>query len=133
MATGGLKHTVEAVGPELVIGLVGTIGTDLDRVAQALSRALDSVGYRTDEEPVSLIERVMQFDRWRDLPKTPFDKRTDARMDAGNELRKHLERNDALALLAMAAIRETRKLEGEVDKPISRYAFVLKSLKTPEE
>jgi len=34
-----------AIRPEIVIGLVGALGTEMNRVEDALSKALTSVGY----------------------------------------------------------------------------------------
>ena len=34
-----------AIRPEIVIGLVGALGTEMTRVEDALSKALTSVGY----------------------------------------------------------------------------------------
>jgi hypothetical protein len=40
-------------GPELVIGLVGAIGTDLAYVSESLERHLKAVGYSSSEIRVS--------------------------------------------------------------------------------
>lgn len=127
---------------ELFIGLVGAIGTDLDAVTRALTRAFEAVNYSARE--IRLIELVEDLDqRWK-LPRTlKGEELYKRRMDAGNELRGILDGNDALVLLAMAAIRDQRRRHHPVrpdakdgdsgDRPIARCAYLLRSLKTPQE
>src|SRR5207248_6497902 len=70
----------------------------------------------------------------KDIPFTPADERTEKLMDAGDALRTALRRGDAMALLAVPAIREERKkITGDVRKPAPRQAYILHSLKRPEE
>jgi cytidine deaminase len=119
-------------GPELVIALVGAIGTDLSIVERELHQHLAAVSYNT--VPVSLIELVRPY-----VDTPAFDdphvlERYMARMDAGDEFRRDLGRPDAIALLAIAAIREQRsKRTGDEKKPLPRHEFLLKSLKNPSE
>jgi hypothetical protein len=55
-------------------------------------------------------------------------------MDAGNEFREVLDRGDALAMLAVGAIREARQEKnGNPNSLIERRAYILKSLKHPTE
>jgi cytidine deaminase len=117
----------------LVIGLVGAIGVDLTAVSAALGRALETVNYTTRD--VRLIELVAALDkRWSYQPDMKLEDRYGKRMDAGNEVRSILKRNDALVLIAMAAIRKLRKdVNSNADRPIKRCAYIVRSLKTPEE
>ena len=124
-------------GPELVIGLIGLIGVDLDSVARDLERELSKVGYRT-LPPINLIDQVLLYPLWSKTPKTPYDARIDAKMDAGNKFRGILKRNDAVALLALAVVQTWRRKESPDPKqkdppPIYRGAYILNSLKTSEE
>jgi deoxycytidylate deaminase len=118
--------------PELVFGLVGALGADLKSVASAIRRELRDVGYRVSDEPIKLSALMHR------LPGTPFDtlnrngKRAgvEAHMDAGNALRERL-RNDALAMLAIHAVRAAREAEfGQPpESPANGVAFILDSLK----
>ncbi len=55
-------------------------------------------------------------------------------MNGGNAFRKLMERGDALALLAVGAIREIRQEKtGSPDHPLARQAYILRSLKHPSE
>ena len=118
---------------ELMIGLVGAIGVDLDEVTGALGRALHSVGYKS--KAISLIEPVFGYDPWSNRPSPQhFDDRYNARMDAGNEFRAKLERADALALLGMVSVEADRKAEtGDEYRSPERFAYILRSLKTKAE
>lgn len=129
----GDETEVPREGTELVIGLVGAIGTELDAICEALEKHLR--GFRYDVKRIGVMELVQQH-----IQTSPeFDsndafKRYMARMDAGNRLRLSLCRNDAVALLAIAAIRVERlRSTGNENKPANRCAFVIKSLKHPEE
>jgi cytidine deaminase len=118
--------------PEVVVGLIAPLGVDLDMLVGALDVAFKSVSYKTVR--ISLIEPVLQFDPWDHTPASPYTERYNARMTAGNEFRAKLERKDALALLAVTAIRRERtRVQEAQDKPIPQCAYVLRSLKTPEE
>lgn len=89
------------------IGLVGPIGVDPDAVASALEQALDRVNYQTRQLRLAdLLPAVMAAPGL-----MPMDRRYHERMDAGNEFRRTLQRNDAPALLAIAAIRDERHSE----------------------
>ena len=55
-------------------------------------------------------------------------------MDAGDEFRNLIGSNDALAVLGMGNIRHLRnKITSDQDKPRQRCAYLLRSLKHPEE
>lgn len=120
-------------GPELFIGLIGAVGTNTHLVTDFLEEALATVGYRMEE--VHAIELLAKFDGWG--PKTApvrVDEYYNALMDAGTDFRAKLECRDAMALLSMSAIREKRKeVEGDMKRPCSRTAYVIRSLKTAAE
>lgn len=140
MQLGQPMTSPEAVptGPEVVIGLIGPLGVDLALLVSELSAAFASVAYNM--RSISLIEPVLQYWRWRTTPTAPFNVRYDRRMDAGNEFRRELQCKDALAFLAMIAIQRCRREFHHSDptssspaSPIPRCAYLLRSLKTPEE
>lgn len=125
---------------ELILGLVGAVGTDLKRVADELRTELHEYGYGATAVRVS--------DYLQDLPWTdsfadrPEDERTWLAMDAGTRLRVETERGDALALWAISDIVTTRIDEstetvedGHETYPanLDRRAWILRSLKTPAE
>ena len=118
-------------GPELVFGLVGALGSDLELVTDTLCDSLSIVDYSCRKIRISQL--LHEIDGW-EFPETLEEGRINKHMDKGNELRNSLERGDALALLAIGAIREEREsTTGDSNKPCSRTAYVLRSLKNPGE
>lgn len=118
-------------GPELVIGLVGAVGTDLDLVYSQIRQELANVSY--ESELLHLINLIPDFNKKKVSTQTEENRINDL-MTQGNRYRKKANRGDALALLAVGAIREIRQNKtGDPNTPIKRHAYVLRSLKHPKE
>lgn len=131
-------------GNEIVIAVVGALGTDLKMVQLAIEKALDEVGYSA--VPIRLSELISDVPGFRlsaDCMSESYDIRVNALMDAGNGIRSKLG-GDALAKLAVTKIRDIRdqansgkSLSGneheESSLPLLRTAYILRSLKHPEE
>lgn len=123
--------------PEIVIGLIGAVGTDLYLVAELAATIVRGFGYHV-EEVVSLSSLLNDVRRQEPLPKSPREAYIDSRMTAGNDLRRDLKHGDALAQLAIAEImRRRRVLQGDCglpqDQPPEAVAYVLRSLKHQDE
>jgi hypothetical protein len=102
-------------GPEIVVGLVGPVGTNLDAVKHALEDELSTVKYR--------VEHLRLSDLLAEIFGTPggldHDERISRLMDQGDALRKLTDHPDAVALLAIAEIRRIReKKTGNQDPSI---------------
>ena len=122
-------------GPELIIALVGAVGTDLDVVTTFLTDALAAVDYNA-KPPIRLATLLRELPEYSSLPDpTGFlDVYIDALMTAGDEFRKRTHRNDAMAILGIGEIIQHRKEAGiEHGGVIPRRAYILRSLKHPEE
>lgn len=110
------------------MGLVGAVGTDLERTSQLLGTELLRTGYRVRN--VKLSRQVIplfgpiEYDE-----QDEFD-RISRFMDAGNKAREHTQDDSILALGAASIIAKERTNQSE---PSFRTAFVLNSLKRPEE
>jgi cytidine deaminase len=126
-------NPVGLVGPELVFALVAAVGTDLELVAEVLTESLAEVRYRV--AVVHVIELLREITGLKTtIQDEPIRTRYSSRMDAGNEFRRRIGRGDALASLAVRHIQELRATEtGDPDKPSVRRAFVIRSLKHPDE
>lgn len=158
-------------GPELVFGLVGAVGIDLALVAEHLQRALREVAYSSEVIRLSeLLHRVDWGEELKSEQVASRDEYITAHQNRGNEIRERTGRSDALALLAVAAIRVLRSdgdlpaadtdtdgatsgdqselhplyeredvdddpspLFDRIKEPMPRTAFVLRSLKHPDE
>lgn len=136
--------------PELVFGLVGPIGVDMDLVTAKLKEALVAVGYNPC--PIRLTELMKQVVV--DGPEIKEDHdpvgHYNTRIKYANAVRKKCENDAALAGLAVNEIRTVRvshwtKIEGlgqsvaetEIEnwskRPIERQAYILRQLKRAEE
>lgn len=118
--------------PELIFGLVGPVGVDLDYVGEVLGQSLKEVGYEArtlrvtklmQEVPVGLpLGAAGSIDSFKQ------------RIAYANEVCEILKRKDALAILAVSAIREFRLEEGgSEEEPIAKQAYIIRQLKRPEE
>ncbi|KJS40466.1 MAG: hypothetical protein VR70_05650, partial [Rhodospirillaceae bacterium BRH_c57] len=98
-------------GPELVIGLIGAVGTDLrGDILPDLRKHLGKAGYEVILVRLSeLIRGTACFDAPEGGDAAPEDMRIDAHMAAGDRLRQDLDRGDAVALLALGRIRALRR------------------------
>jgi len=117
---------------ELVIGIVGAVGSNLGVVQDQLIQALRAADYNT--EPIHLVELLHEIDRWESLPETPEEVRIEKHMNAGDEFRDAIGSDDALAVLGVGEIQKLRtKLTNTANEPAEKTAYILKSLKHPDE
>ena len=119
------------LGPEVIFGFVAPVGTDLDKLGRVMKIALHQVKYTSME--IRLSELLQQLDRKSPLRNEPRDARYKDFMDAGDELRRKTNQLDALAVLAVRDIREKRNAKKAETPPQHRIAYLLRSLKTPDE
>lgn len=118
--------------PELVIGLVGPVGVDLEYVTTVLSDALRQVGYETNNFRIT--ELMSEVETGLPLGAVEYIESIKQRIAYANKVRELLDRNDALAVLAVSAIREFRlQVCGDPEKPLPKRAYVLRQFKRPEE
>lgn len=132
--------------PELVFGLVGAVGANLVQVREVLEEELRKVSY----QPFLIhVTDLLYEQKLPGLPKKGAcseKERISGLMDAGNLLRRQTGRNDVMALLAIYKIRQVRAeihkktgtLKGltpqdRADRPVPAAAYIVHSLKTPEE
>lgn len=121
---------------ELVIGLIGAVGTDLRGIIlPELRKHLGTAGYAVELVRLSeLIRGTACFDPPDGGDAAPEDQRIDAHMAAGDRLRQELGRGDAVALLALGHVRQLRRAaHGDPGRPLGGVAYVLDSLKHPRE
>lgn len=114
---------------ELIIALIGAVGTDLSRVSEPLKNKLRYFNY----DPIEI--RVSQ-----DVIKPLFNEEPPAAegdriafyMDKGNEARHKANDKAVLASGIAANIYKIRQETG-TGEPLRKKAFIIKSIKTPEE
>lgn len=117
--------------PEIVIGLVGPVGVDLDPVVQTIKEELRG-HYTTDV--IGLSKQIEEFFKvnYRHLPE---NERIGRLMTLGTMLRDESSRGDAVAFLGVKEISRIRDDKYGYDETTKYqgHAYVLRSLKTPEE
>ena len=117
---------------EIVSGLVGAVGTELTAIKQIIKERLETLNYTTEEVRIST-DIISLFE---DIPSTlNHYEKADALMSAGNTIRKKSGDNSILALAAasqISCIREANS-KGNDPEPLKRKAFIISSLKHPEE
>jgi hypothetical protein len=112
--------------PELVFGLAGPIGVDLEYTQQAIADALKSFGYETE---VVHLTKIMGDLRPIDIDdESKVIENYESKIDAANELRAQFVAKDIMAALAISAIARVRAREKR-----EKIAWIVRQLKTPEE
>ncbi|MGD0453843.1 MAG: hypothetical protein ABSB69_09605 [Solirubrobacteraceae bacterium] len=121
---------------ELFIALVAAVGTDVGMISEEVGIELAEYGYTVHALRLS---EYLAEEAGEDFRQKQFDEQLWDAMTAGDELRASWDRSDALALHAISDIVATRE---QISPPLAddaqpgyldRHAFVLRSLKTPDE
>jgi cytidine deaminase len=115
--------------PDLVFGLVGPIGVDIEYIQERVSDTLASFEYNA--VPIRITDLMKEIKSNIPAPGRGLASQTQSKMDYANDLRARFDANDILAALAIGAIaqhREAVKKEGQ-----SGTAYIIRQLKTPEE
>lgn len=119
---------------ELFVAMVAAVGTDMDMICDQVAIGLAEYEYEVHHLRLSdyLAEQAEE-----DFRSKPFDEQLWDAMTAGDQLRVTSQRSDALALHAVSDIVATRGQlapeDGDSMEYLDRHAFVLRSLKTPDE
>lgn len=131
-ATG--SHSVLALDQpgqeEIVVGLVAGTGAELDPFVKELDEMLHAYDY--DARVIRLSELLHDFEEWQQLEGKQASWVSE-HQDAGDSLRTRLGAKDAMAELAMSAIRARRDELLAAGEYRPRTAWVLRTLKRPEE
>lgn len=118
--------------PEIVIGLVGPIGVDLDLVFEQLSVQLKIVEYHAELIRITDILREPPFSIRVD--DSSFTNRYLSLISESDRICRNYGSSDFLARLAMAKIREFRKIKnGDYSSPVFGTAYIIRQLKRSAE
>ncbi len=118
---------------ELFIGLVSPVGTDKQKVIDAVIQALSNVDYNYEIIKLSdLLHFISGLPQNLDSS-LPVDDRIKNHMDAGDQLRRTARDGSALAKLAFAEIQQRRSDKDSDKTPIPRMAYIFDSLKHNKE
>lgn len=134
-----MASTAEIVDdPEIIIGLVGPIGVDMDFVIQSLEKSLGSVGYQSsmvhlttvlgDLAPSLKPKAITYPDRYKGL------------IASADKVRRYTDNNAAFACLAISEIRRLRQVSRDnlapqtaANTPRLGTAYIIRQFKRPEE
>jgi deoxycytidylate deaminase len=118
---------------ELIIGIAGPIGVDMEMITECISNGLHNLEYKTQ-----VIKLTSEIHKFGDPKKVPDQKDMytvyNGKMDHANEVRKFYKRPDTLARIAVQAIREYRMANTKnANKPEPSKAYIIRQLKLPQE
>ncbi len=116
---------------EVVIGLVGPVGTDFDRVVAILKNWLTAAKYDVKEIRVSK-QIIAQLIVRSETPSGEFERISWAMTD-GDKAREKSGDNSILALGAASRIAAMRDVDDKETPPAPRRAYIINSLKHPDE
>lgn len=126
--------------PELVFGIVGPIGVNIDAICDSLTAALRAVSY--DAYPIHLTKEMLKAHQYQ-LQKFPVEDPSERNFYAevtykigyANALCKEFGNAATMARIAMRAIAdERRKISGDpATLPEKPTAYVVRQLKRPDE
>lgn len=121
--------------PELVIAIVGPMGTDLENISGLIKSSLVKSEYKCHPIKVSaLIPKMPGYAELTEISKNKVDKRLRAFMKAGTDIRKKYGKGDILSRMVLSSIHSFRIKNFETQKkPATQTAFILNSLKHPAE
>lgn len=124
-------------GQELVIGIVAPVGSNISLVVKVIEEELAKVSYECIPVRVSkLLHQLNKYSHLSDTSGMSEFERISSHMSAGTELRSLTKRGDIMALLSIGRIRELRdshSVAGDDSTPSRRAAYLLRSLKHPDE
>ncbi|TKT69073.1 anti-phage dCTP deaminase [Aquamicrobium sp. LC103] len=133
-----MGNTAVVDNPELVIGLVGPIGVDLDAIIKYLTKSLSAVQYRTEVIHLTRLLTDM-FPQW-NIDDETYAARYHSLIANADRLRRETENQAALSLMAIGEIRRLRQ-EHQPDldqkdarmRPLRGTAYVIRQFKREEE
>ena len=119
--------------PELVIGLAGPIGVDIDSITESIEAALDDVNYKT--QVIKLTTAMMSYEVKTQIIKgTDFCSEMNYKIDYADALCDENKDLSFLSRVAVKAILERRKyITGDEGTPAQGTAYILRQFKRPEE
>ncbi|WP_448512439.1 anti-phage dCTP deaminase [Photorhabdus laumondii] len=115
---------------EVVIALVGAVGTDLEIIRDSITKKLNA--FRYDVQEIRISSEIISV--LRDIPSTRDNyERISCLMSEGNYLRESSQDSSILALAAAAKINKGRRKKNTLPTPSVRKAYIINSLKHPDE
>lgn len=118
---------------ELVLGLITTVGTDIEDVIKDITNQLSFFNYKTEVINVSK-DIISQFDASNVTEFSSEFERINHYMDLGNKIRKEVGDSSILMKGVARSIYLKRQLDTNgFAQPRKRTAYIIKSIKHPDE
>ena len=131
--------------PELVFGLVGPVGVNLDMISEVLSAELSRQNYGSSLIHVTKIMRDVPSDIV--IVPEPYLESIKSRIRYADDICAQLKRHDALAAISITAIQTERERlneeraaeegkrlsDDERQAPLAQHAFIVRQFKRPGE
>jgi deoxycytidylate deaminase len=118
--------------PEIVFGIVGPIGVDMDAVVEGLSRSLRGVKY--EPEPIHLTDLIRDKRIKVKLDFSTYFLRYKSLIKYANAYRRYAKNAAALAGIAIMQIRALRARRSSLEtSPARGTAYIVRQFKRPEE
>ena len=117
----------------MVLGLITTVGTDVSGVIGILKDQLSHFHYEVEEVSVSQ-DVISQFESFPPAKGCSEFQRISHYMDLGNQVRQKARDNSILMKGVAAHLHRKREKDAlEIPQPRERVAYIIKSLKHPDE
>lgn len=129
----GAAQSSNSAPIELVFGVVGPTGVDVDAVVGSLAARLKALDYVS--KIISLSDIILEYDGSKTDFRNAYEKITKL-MDLGDDIRNRSGQPNMVALLGLMQLRATRAdLTGDAHTPPQdqRIAYIVRSFKRPEE
>lgn len=117
--------------PELFVAIAGPIGVDIDHITISIEKQLATLGYNS--VAIKLTKEMVAFN---DNPPPKSDNKYDefmGKMDFANAIRREYKLPDALARIAITAIRNERGNALKRNGSIEHTAYIIRQIKHPAE
>jgi deoxycytidylate deaminase len=116
---------------EIVVGFVGRIGVEMDKVLGILTDTAGALNY--DVVHIKLTKSIPDIPFLPKVFSTPVEKKYHSYIDACNRLREKTKLKEIMALIAILKIQQHRKNKGNHKSPVKRTLYVVDQLKRQEE
>jgi deoxycytidylate deaminase len=122
--------------PELIFGIAGPIGVDVESICDSLANALRVVRYRS--EIIHLTKEMVKYEpsaKPQKSPESNFYTDIIYKIKYANALCEELQDANALAQVTLRAIAIRRAMlpGGKLQVPVSSTAYIVRQLKRPDE
>ena len=119
--------------PELIFGIAGPIGVNIDAITDSIGTALKDVGYVS--KSIKLTKAMTGYKtNTKMVNEEDFCELMNYKMSYADDLCIENKDLSIMARIAIQSIRQTRKENnGDIDIPKERYAYIIRQFKRPEE